>query len=124
MDDFKISSSNFKEYSKGKDDCWSLAVDIYRENGLYLPNHEDVRTMKKRNEFKNFLLDNVEYEETGKIERGVFLLIESDPWHCGIAVDDKRMIHRLQGINTRIDRIQNYEEKIKGIYLVKTKLPR
>lgn len=110
---------HLKEYRKGVDDCYSLAREIYLENGIELPEYIDVRSAKKRDDFKGFLIDNVEYEEVVNIERGAFILFKTNPWHCGIAVDTKKMIHRLEGMDTRIERVSNYGQEIAGIYMVK-----
>ena len=116
---FQISIYNYKEYVKGQCDCWTLVQDIYAENGIELPDYIDVRTANQRKNFKEFLVENMEYKEIDKPERGALILFETDPYHCGIAVDENKMIHRAENINTRIERIDGYGKKIAGIYLVK-----
>jgi len=118
---FKITHKHFKEYQLGVNDCWTLVQDIYRENSIELPAYVDVNSAKKRKDFKTFIIDNVEYTEVDKIARGVIILFDSNPYHCGVAVDSKNMIHRAENINTRVERIETYGKKIKGLYLVKKK---
>jgi cell wall-associated NlpC family hydrolase len=116
---FRISLSNFKEYVRGVQDCWTLLQDIYAENGIELPDYVSVNSASKRNAFKEFLVDNLNIEKVDKLERGALILFETDPWHCGVAVDDKSMIHRASGINTRIEEVKRYGKEVAGIYLVK-----
>jgi cell wall-associated NlpC family hydrolase len=120
MINFKIHpTKHFKEYQKGVNDCYTLAVDIYAENGITLPKYHDVSSPGKRNKFKRELIDTVNYVEIDKIEKGAFILYRTIPWHCGIAVDNERMIHRSEGFDTRIEKVTEYGQKIAGIYLVK-----
>lgn len=120
MDNFKIDQLvNFKEYEKGVNDCWTLAVDIFAENDIILPEYYDVSSAGKRNLFKKKLIETVKYEEVDKIERGAFILFQTDPWHCAVAISDTHMIHRSEDFDTRIEKVTEYGQKIAGIYLVK-----
>ena len=113
------TAKHMKEYQKGIVDCWTLVQDIHKDNGIILPDYIDVNSASKRNTFKEQMTDIVEYEELDHLERGALILFESNPWHCGIAIDDAKMIHRAEGINTRIERVDRYGKKVAGIYLVK-----
>jgi cell wall-associated NlpC family hydrolase len=122
--EFNISDSNFKEYVRGQQDCWTLVQDIFAENGIELPDYIDVRSPSQRNKFKEFLVGDLNITKIDKLERGALILFETDPWHCGVAIDDKSMIHRASGINTKTERVDKYGKEVAGIYLVKENSPR
>lgn len=121
MQKFKINiKKHFKEYISGQSDCWTLVKDIYKENGIELPDYIEVNSISKRNEFKKWLFKNLEIEEVNKYFCGVILLFEGDPWHCGVCINEKEFIHRDKKINTKVEKIDSYR-KPKGLYLITKK---
>lgn len=109
----------FKEYEEGVYDCWILVQEYFKnELNIDIPSYEKVYSARLRKNFKEFLLKDagIIYKEIDKPQKDCIVLIKGDPYHSGVAINEKEMLHCMQGIDTKIERINNYE--VIGLYMV------
>jgi cell wall-associated NlpC family hydrolase len=128
-----MSSHDFSEYigipfvDHGRDesgcDCWGLVRLVYRnEYGIELSdlgplyqNTEDAAGMKQV-----FLAALPQWRQVEKPEIGdvVLLRIMGNPIHVGIVIDDGKMLHVEQGLDSVVERFDSsmWLKRIEGFF--------
>ena len=94
-----------REWVWGITDCWTLARDWYRENGILLPDWERPRTPE---DFEADPLFERHWREAGfvllqpedELQPGDFLLMaigNKGLNHCGVYIGEQQILHHLRG---------------------------
>lgn len=88
----------FKELGRDKEgvDCWGLIKIVYREElGIELPSfvYEDVHDSKIVRVYES-TIHNWEAGEGDEFQVGLF---RTDPFHVGLYIDKKYMLHTMEG---------------------------
>lgn len=107
----------FKDYVKGKDDCWTLVIDIFKDlHNIDLPMYPYCIS---DDDMRKYIFKTVKLQKIDSPKAGAIVHIDARPYHVGYCLNDKEFIHRGKAFNTRIDKISAYEKKIIGFYIIK-----
>lgn len=129
MIDFTHYVENVHFKAKGRSepavDCWGLVYLIYKKHfNIELPKF-DYAYEEVSNKYKEVIHSLVEIgkDEFKEVNKGTLgdvlvLRIEGLPWHVGLALDSKRMIHCTKSVGCTIERYDSirWERRISGIW--------
>jgi cell wall-associated NlpC family hydrolase len=110
-------------------DCWRLAVMIYKEHlGINLPSYEGIfldRSMipseslaSLRTIIRTMREEQKKWKKVKTPQPYDLVLIRVGGFHVGIAIDHKRMVHVMDGINVVIEEFtgRQWKDRIEGFW--------
>lgn len=117
----------FKDHGRGPDgyDCIGLVLQIYKDNGIEVPDIWKYDKSTGRKAMKNFLLSvaAAETAETGwvKTEKEPLAMVVfkvGGILHAGVMLDDEKFIHALEGTAVCMESLNNpiWANRVKGFY--------
>ncbi len=124
MDIRKYIGCKYKSHGRTIEDgldCYGLAILMYRDMGIELPDPFYPDTKKETNEQTMIDLEKaipnmkIDRQEEGAI---VELNVFGEPSHIGICLGNGDFIHATSKYGTIIDKLYRWEKRIKGYYRV------
>jgi cell wall-associated NlpC family hydrolase len=104
-------------------DCWTLIRAFAEvELGQHWPEFMyDARHYKRA--ARDLILEETtgpggrwQRAETPQLGDVLIFRMNTVPMHCAVALDDRDMLHTLEGINSCVDRIETWKEALIGIW--------
>ncbi len=99
-------------------DCWGLVRWVYlQEQGLALPSlhehdgHESIRALLRRHVVDFVKLEGPQPFAIPLISSTITVM------HVGVLIDERRMLHTVQGRDACIELVHPYRHKLQGYYL-------
>lgn len=102
-------------------DCYGLAILIYREKGIELPDpcypNTEISTNKRIMESLESTIPN---EKLDKPEPYCFIefYVLGEPSHIGIYLGSGEFIHSSRSTGVVVDKLYRWEKRVKGYYKV------
>jgi cell wall-associated NlpC family hydrolase len=106
-------------------DCWGLVrYVLQQEFGITsLPDYADRYTSAgDRNSVSSAVSAGLAlgWHQVTSPASGVLVILRvaGRPWHCGLAISDRLMLHTLEGVNTCVERLDSavWSKRIEGFY--------
>jgi cell wall-associated NlpC family hydrolase len=102
-------------------DCWGLVLELYKREGITLPDpcyfDTEVATNKRVLEGLEATIPNIKLDtpEPGCI---IEFKIFGEPSHVGIYIGNNDFIHSSQNTGVVVDKLYRWEKRITGFYRV------
>lgn len=107
-------------------DCWGIVKMVYRDQlGIDLPNFNGALSDNSRETLRKVAaIAAEERKRWSKVDRpkefDVVLMSPTggDPYHVGVMVDRRNMLHVMEGCNSTIERVDGmrWKNRVEGFY--------
>jgi cell wall-associated NlpC family hydrolase len=102
-------------------DCYGLAICMYRDMGITLPDPAYVDTeMETNRRILNSLESTIRNEKLEEPEPGCIIELDvfGEPSHIGIYIGNGDFIHAQKKTGVAVDKLYRYTKRVRGFYRV------